>query len=60
MQTILFTIPHVIPGPPISDDSDGENKPLPYADSDTDLNRCKKRKKRFEVEKKEWLSEKNN
>lgn len=54
---------HVIPNPPISDDSDIDKKLVPYSDSDSDslakIKKSKKRKKRFKVDKKEWVSEKN-
>lgn len=59
----VFDTNHVVPNPPISDDSDTANKLVPYSDSDSDslskINKSKKRKKRFEVDKKEWISEKN-
>lgn len=53
----------VIPNPPISDGSDTERKLVPYSDSDSDslakIKKSKNRKKRFKVDKKEWISEKN-
>ncbi|XP_072378606.1 uncharacterized protein [Diabrotica undecimpunctata] len=54
----------VVPNLPISDDSDTEhNKLVPYSDSDSDslseIRKSYKRKKRFQVNKKDWFSEKN-
>ncbi|CAG9786483.1 unnamed protein product [Diatraea saccharalis] len=54
---------HIVPDPPISDDSDKGEKLVPYSDSDSDslseINKSNKRRKRFEVDKKEWFAEKN-
>ncbi|CAH1634706.1 unnamed protein product [Spodoptera littoralis] len=66
----IESIPHVenthhnvVPNPPISDCSDTENKLVPYSDTDSDslakIKKSKKRKKRFKVDKKEWVAEKN-
>ncbi|CAG4990743.1 unnamed protein product [Parnassius apollo] len=47
---------HFIPNPPISDGSDTEKKLVPHSDSDSDslakIKKIKKRKKRFNVDKK--------
>ncbi|XP_060810002.1 uncharacterized protein LOC132904096 [Amyelois transitella] len=59
----LVDTSHLVPNPPISDESDTDKKLVPYSDSDTDslskIKKSSKRKKRFEVNKKEWISEKN-
>lgn len=54
---------HVVPNPPISVESDTGKKLVPYSDSDSDslakIKKSKKRNKRFKVDKKAWVSEKN-
>ncbi|KAG5899134.1 hypothetical protein JTB14_021631 [Gonioctena quinquepunctata] len=57
-------IPLLVPNPPISDDTDTDKKLVPYSDCDSDsltkINKSKKRKKRFEVDEKEWILKKAN